>query len=227
MKIDKNLRTAKNEAEIRKNVNSFYNEFKHLSFPDWYGSARDEIKDLNSGLLDLPLELACMVVSILSPANRWESNLRDFEIVCTEAIEAREIGGCSTYPANVLKAHLLLGEYLDEREAIEHYISFGVPKVDIWAKYSKKYLKTPKVLNFWLSLVYGLGCCIDRHIIRCCGIDYDGKFPTAKQYEFIQSAFLSVFFGSPEIMLHFGSPANFQAFIWQSYVFKTQGINHY
>lgn len=201
---------------LKQNIRLFHNNSIELGlkFPDWYGFAFDDCFDIATAAFEFyGIEMnawqAALLISVLSPANKWETNKRDAINILNEIAYPDKQYSFFTYGNNVAKAREFVGWdlKLTQPEAIA------------------KYLRTPKVLNFfWSILDSQTAFCVDRHMIGIAGIETTDRFPTLAQYKHIQNAFLESWI---ELDKPFETPAKWQAYLWQAVVFTKHGITHY
>lgn len=165
-------------VDIQQNIRDVY-ELTGNNTINWY-------QDNHKVLLELCFELCvdmqtlCGVVAVLSPALRWEKNVKQAIAVITD-YHAGVTGQYMAYGANVNKAIRILD---------------GESPLDVMGK-------GKKVIAFFHNLLYcdiSLGyTTIDRHV---CNILVNGKLaatkksgdyvPTPKAYDVMQNAFVSV-----------------------------------
>lgn len=214
MQLDRNF--VKNSGDqLCKNIKRFHYKSLELDlkFPDWYEYALQDCSNLctvysNHGV-HLEIWQSALIISVLSPANKWETNKLDALNILREIENPNEHFSFFTYGNNVAKARQFVTEDL------------GLSQAEAIAKY----LKTPKIYNFFWSILKGTGCfCVDRHMLTVAGVDTNGKFPTPAQYQHIMKQFIACWLdlGQPN-----GTPAKWQAYLWQVVVFTKHGINHY
>lgn len=199
---------------------------------NWYVLAN---QDLNQILVDLNLRTKLtineisLICSILSPANKWESNLKDCKNVLHwfffGRLNGEELQKCSTYGQNVKKALEFLNERSKFRLLNPHLDTFQVSKSfsTHWGNNNMKALKT---FNFWYNLknpYYSepLFFTIDRHMLKIAGIEKNQITP--KQYKELSLIYLETWLNSGiDCLFH-----EFQAILWANYVFLKRGIMHY
>jgi len=207
--------------DFDKVLNDAYDKYKHLEFTDWYLNASKDIflfKDLffERYSINIPYPLFCAVVSILSPASKWEQNLKDANNLFNEIL----IGGdfsYTTYASNVYKARNLLNNY---------YFN-GLNTFDIDSIYFKESgLKTKYFYHALNSLGESNNMVIDRHMLKIFGIDFKDSL-TVKEYKHVNLAIFEAFKGSKLLIDRFGYVSKLQAFLWQSYVYYQYKIIHY
>jgi hypothetical protein len=210
-----------NNTEIKNNIINFINNpnFDKNIGLKWYANAK---KDINNILLknrsDLHINEACLLVSILSPANKWHTNLKDFENLISFDSHLKKY---FTYRKNVQKAF----NYIQFRDILkEKGQSLGGIVGTSFDNWINDNMKTLKTYNFTFNLINSDDnnyFTIDRHMIKICGLT--NKIITKKQYLNLQSIFLEVY---KEQNFSCGF-ANFQAVLWCNYVFINKGILHY
>jgi len=214
MQLDRNFAKA-DHSELIENIIRFYkNNMADRVFPDWYNYAFDDcsyISELGLIMYGVKTEVwqVAAIVAILSPANKWATNKQDALNVISEIADDQKDIAYFTYGNNVAKAREMTKYDLDKDSQF----------------ICEKYLKTPKILNFFWSILDSQAAfCVDRHMLTVAGINSGKEFPTKAQYNAIQKVFLTVW---EKLNKPFGSPAKFQAQLWQATVFTKNGINHY
>lgn len=215
MNLDRNFVKTSGE-NLRHNIKSFSAHTSELSltFPNWYEYALRDCENLAliaQEYYQIPLQTwqAALLIAVLSPANKWETNKSDAMNILREIEDPMADFSFFTYGNNVAKARQFVSEDL------------GLSQTEAIAKY----LKTPKIYNFfWSILDSQTAFCVDRHMLSIAGIGSQGKFPTPAQYEHIQKAFIACWLdlGQP-----CQTPARWQAYLWQVVVFTKHGISHY
>lgn len=197
-----------------------YNQYRHLEFADWYVNASNDIfllKDIffESYSINIPYPLFCAVVSILSPASKWEQNLRDTNNLFKEVLIGDDFN-YTTYSSNVVKARNLLNDYYYK----------GLNTFDIDSIYFKETgLKTKYFYHALNAIGESDNIVIDRHMLKIFGINKDSL--TVKQYKFVNKAIFKAFKESKVLVDRFGYISKLQAFLWQSYVYYQYKIIHY
>jgi hypothetical protein len=199
---------------------------------NWYKNANSDLVNILAELqlsAKLTISEVSLICSILSPANRWETNLTDVKTVLTwffyERHRNKEIGKCSTYGNNVKKAISFLTERSNYRLINSHLDSYQVSQrfSNDWGNTN---MKAQKTLNFWYNLRNPrykdpLFFTIDRHMLKIAGIEKQSL--TVKQYKELQTVYLEVWLNSGiDCLFH-----EFQAILWANYVFLKRGIIHY
>lgn len=219
-------------SEIKKEV-IFKNLDEFISHPNfnwsigknWYLDAikqaiRIEENSKSRGRLSTT-ELA-LIVSILSPANRWERNLIDLQSLLDYYFSARYLYGerpkFTTYSANVTKALDLL-KTRSKFDVLDRWYGSGLRD---WIQNN---MKAPKTFNFFKNLVDQSDnkyFTIDRHILKIAG--FETKQISTKQYQLIQDTYFDYWESLEGLNLSF---PQFQAVLWANYVYLKQGILHY
>jgi hypothetical protein len=185
----------------------------------WYLDKKEDI--LNNNVLSLPLKglislnVYLAVVSILSPANKWNNNLWDAHFLVHRffGISTNKDYKYFTYGANVDKAELLLKRvYLlnwSEKQAIET------------ALLVKTSLKTWNFYNNLKDSFNNEYLTIDRHILTIIGIDSNQITPA--NYLLIKEIIVEYFYN--EGLEKEYSLASFQAVLWCNHLFNRNKPN--
>lgn len=212
---------------VFKNLDGFISHpnFNWSVGKNWYLDAikqaiRIEENSKSAGRLN-SREIA-LLVSILSPANRWERNLIDLENLLNYYFSTRYLYGESpnftTYSSNVNKALDLL-KNRSKFEVLDRWYGSGLKN---WIQNN---MKAPKTYNFFKNLVDQSNnryFTIDRHMLKIAG--FETKEISKKQYQVIQSIYFDYWETLENLDLSF---PQFQAVLWANYVYLKQGILHY
>lgn len=218
----------------RQSIENFINlpNFNEKLGKDWYISAQN---DLNQILVDLKLRTKLnineisLICSILSPANKWETNLSDTKNILNWFFYARlngeDLPKFFTYGQNVKKALEFLNQRSNFRLRNPHLDTFQVSK-SFSTQWGNENMKALKTFNFWYNLKNPfyqepLFFTIDRHMLKIAG--FEKNQITKKQYLELQTIYLEVWLNSGiNCLFH-----EFQAILWANYVFIKRGILHY
>jgi len=220
MKLELNKSIYDHRETILVNIKSRVNLNWHQIYPSWYIEANKDLSHIKSLIEDkyrvnIPFWLIALLCSVLSPANRWETNKKDILSLFDRYFIESSNPSFFTYGQNVVKGLAILDEY--------------IKKPDLFAQgyFVDKYLKTSKVYDFFYSLLLSKNhFVIDRHMLTIAGIDSKGKFPTKKQYEFLRDCFLEVY-QTENLDSRFKSKSFFQAWLWVCYQYNFKGVSHY
>jgi hypothetical protein len=227
---------AARKGEIVNNINTFVKDknFDQNLGRTWYINAFNDLKEIMADLKienHITIKEVALICSILSPANRWETNLSDTKNLLSwyfvDDFKESKKPTFYTYGSNVLKCVKFLEErhlhrFLYSHHNIENvYFEFS----QFWA-YSN--MKAPKTRNFYLNLrnpffLNSLGeyFTIDRHMLKIAGLDVLSL--TGKQYDLLKTYYFDVFKSSKlDCKFH-----EFQAILWANYVFIKRGVLHY
>jgi hypothetical protein len=231
MKLELNKSIYDHKETILVNIKSRVNLNWHQIFPSWYIEANRDLSHIKTLIEDkyrvnVPFWLVALLCSVLSPANKWDTNKKDILSLFDRYFIESSNPSFFTYGANVVKGLAILEDYLNsyrpELKSLNNYLE-GLNQ----EYYVKKYLKTPKVYDFFYSLLLSKKhFVIDRHMMTIAGIDSKGKFPTKKQYEFLRDCFLEVY-QTENLDSRFKSKSFFQAWLWVCYQYNFKGISHY
>jgi hypothetical protein len=220
MKLELNKSIYDHKETILLNIKSRIKLNWHQIFPSWYIEANKDLSHIKSLIEDnygvnVPFWLIALICSVLSPANRWETNKKDILSLFDRYFVESSNPSFFTYGQNVVKGLAILEDYLQK------------PDVFLQASFVDKYLKTSKVYDFFFSLLLSPNhFVIDRHMLTIAGIDSKGKFPTKKQYEFLRDCFLEVY-QTENLDSRFNSKSFFQAWLWVCYQYNFKGVSHY
>jgi hypothetical protein len=224
MKIELNKTIYDHKEPILVNIKNRVNLNRHQVFPSWYIEANRDLSHIKSLIEDkyginVPFWLVALLCSVLSPANKWDTNKKDVSSLFDRYFVENSNPSFFTYGANVVKGLTILDEYLNGRLNGNLYMSQPY--------FVRKYLKTSKVYDFFYSLLLSKDhFVINRHMMIIAGIDSKGKFPTKKQYEFLRDCFLEVY-QSANLDSRFKSKSFFQAWLWVCYQYNFKGVSHY
>jgi hypothetical protein len=225
MKIELNKSIYDHKQTILVNIKSRVNLNWHQIFPSWYIEANRDLSHIKSIIEDkyrvnVPFWLVALLCSVLSPTNKWETNKKDVLSLFDRYFIESSNFSFFTYGANVVKGLAILDDFLEQRIKLYDVELLQSVFVD-------KYLKTPKVYDFFFSLLLSKDhFVIDRHMLTIAGIDSKGKFPTKKQYEFLRDCFLEVY-KTENLDTRFKSKSFFQAWLWVCYQYNFKGVSHY
>jgi hypothetical protein len=176
----------------------------------WYTD--NKLHLLNNVVLKAPLKdlislkVYLAVVAILSPANSWNSNQWDANILCLRffGIESAKGYKYRTYQSNVLKAELLLKrvylQHWNEQSAIETALNIPT-SLKTWNFYNN--LLDPQNNNY---------VTIDRHILKIMG--FETKQITPKNYETLKNIFIEYW----NLRKFEFSVSSLQAVLWVNYL---------
>ncbi len=147
-KIDHNLRRVFNQA----------NPYEYKTGKGWYIEANLYLQQI-ADHFNLPLKKVTAICAVLSPANPWNSNIKDTYNLIRFKGKITSV----TYPQNILKANKILKSKQD------NYL---------------QYVSGPKVSSFFDNLYYTIksDCVtIDTHIFRCAlndsNLNINGSLP--------------------------------------------------
>lgn len=224
------------KSEIIGNITNFISNknFDPNLGRTWYINAFNDLKEIMTDLkIDkhITVKEVALICSILSPANRWETNLSDTKNLLSwyfiDDFKESKKPKFMTYNLNVFKAIKFLKDrhlhrFLYSHHNIENiYNEFS----QLWALSN---MKAPKTRNFYLNLrnpffLNSLGeyFTIDRHMLKIAGLDILSL--TGKQYDLLKAYYFEVFNSSNlDCKFH-----DFQAILWANYVFIKRGVLHY
>jgi len=201
-----------NKAAIFENIDNLISNlnFSLILGQNWYND--NKIHLLNNVVLKAPLnglislKTYLAVVAILSPANSWNSNQWDANILVLRffGIDSAKGYKYRTYQTNVLKAELLLKRvYLQgwgEQNAIETALNIPT-SLKTWNFFNN--LVDPQNNNF---------VTIDRHILRIMG--FNVKQITPKNYEILKDIFIEYW----NLKQFNFSVSSLQAVLWVNYL---------
>jgi hypothetical protein len=201
-----------NKAEIFASIDKLIStpNFSLILGQTWYQDNKARIfknvvlKAPLKGLISLKVYLA--VVAILSPANSWNSNQWDANILVLRffGIDSEKGYKYRTYQTNVLKAELLLKRiYLQgwgETHAIETSLNISTS------------LKTCNFYNNLLDPQNNNFVTIDRHILKIMG--FNVKQITPKNYEILKNIFIEYW----TVRKFNFSVSSLQAILWVNYL---------
>lgn len=176
----------------------------------WYENNKYHIFNnvvLKAPLKDLiSLKVYLAVVAILSPANSWNSNQWDANILVLRFFGIDEAKGYKyrTYSTNVAKAELLLKrvylQHWNEQNAIETALNIPT-SLKTWNFYNN--LLDPKNNNF---------VTIDRHILRIMG--FETKSISPQNYNVLKDIFIEYW----AVRQFNFSVSSLQAILWVNYL---------
>ena len=222
----------------KQNIENFINStnFNPTLGKNWYNMANQDNRQLINELnLNTKITIydICLICSILSPANKWETNLLDTKNLLTwffkdrHQLDQPKKPSFFTYGQNVNKAK----EYLIARSNFR-LINPHLDSYQVWRNFGSEWvknnMKAQKTLNFFYNLSNpdylnneGIYFTIDRHMLKIAGIDKQSL--TIKQYNELKKIFFEVFKESKiDCLFH-----EFQAILWTNYVYIKRGILHY
>lgn len=220
----------------KQNIENFINStnFNPTLGKNWYTMANQDNRQLINELnLNTKITIydICLICSILSPANKWETNLLDTKNLLTwffvDKLDLSKKPSFFTYGQNVNKAKEYLIARSNFRLINDHLDSYQVWR-NFGSEWVKNNMKAQKTLNFFYNLSNpdylnseGIYFTIDRHMLKIAGIDKQSI--TIKQYNELKNIFFEVYKESKiECLFH-----EFQAILWANYVYIKRGILHY
>ena len=227
------------ENQIKENILSFINSpnFDTNLGKNWYQNAQSDLREILAelGLTErLFIGEIALICSILSPSNRWETNLKDTKSVLENHFCKGTNGTFYTYGPNVAKANKFLSERAEYRVKNSHKTVFGVFN-DFSRNWAETNMKAPKTYNFYHNLTnpfyYGNFFTIDRHMLKVAGLEVLSL--KGKQYDILKTWFIQVmksdkrFFDTDKLSSESFRPCQFQSVLWANYVFIKRGILHY
>jgi hypothetical protein len=201
-----------NKLAIFESIDKLISEpnFSLILGQTWYQDNKDHIFNnvvLKAPLKDLiSLKVYLAVVAILSPANSWNSNQWDANILCLRffGIDSAKGYKYRTYQTNVLKAELLLKriylQHWNEQNAISTALNIPT-SLKTWNFFNN--LVDPQNNNF---------VTIDRHILRIMG--FEVKQITPKNYEILKDIFIDYW----TVRKFNFSVSSLQAVLWVNYL---------
>lgn len=221
IKINRSI--YENKLQIIKNIEQRLLDWQHLTFENWYQNANRDLflilESVNNSCQTYHnLAQVAAVCSVLSPASKWDQNLKDTEKLFIE-FYSDQVFSYTTYGSNVTKARDLIRSGLENPvEIIERFFKSAPKTRDFY-----KCLLNPQSQQF----------VIDRHMLTIAGISNEGRM-SPKQYEFIQDCYgkaFSYLCKSP-IYEVFGrkfghySSAQIQAHLWCAYQYYFKNTKH-
>lgn len=218
----------------KQNILKFINtpSFNKNLGENWYKQANQDLRQIlvELGLFDrLHISEISLICSILSPSNRWETNLLDTKNLLNwfffDRMKNEELPKFFTYGQNVKKALGYLNQRSNFRLINSHLDTYQV-NIRFTLEWGNNNMKALKTFNFWKNLSnpnYSKPefFTIDRHMLKIAGVEKQSLTP--KQYKELQSVYLEVWNESRlECLFH-----EFQSILWANYVFLKRGIIHY
>lgn len=220
----------------KKNILNFINspKFDRAIGKNWYEFANSDLIDILYKLnLDKYITIyeVCLICSILSPANKWRTNLEDTYNILNwyfrDKLDIDKKPVFYTYGNNINKSLTYLKDRINFRLLNPHLDTHQVYRnfTEVWVNNN---MKTQKTYNFYKNLcnpkyidIDGKYFTIDRHMLKISGINKPSL--TIKQYNELKKIFFEVYKESKiECLFH-----EFQAILWSNYIYLNKGILHY
>lgn len=211
---------------IKENIHNYATSCNFNYGSRWYIEEHQQILNVvisSRHLLgEIPLTVYLGVISILSPANKWDRNKWDAYFLIKDLVnEGTSNYKCSTYGTNVVKATNLVFSW---KRLHQSGTQFSTKQLVL------DYIKAPKTRNFFLNLLDPYdetNFTVDRHMLTICGLKKEFK-PTTKRYVEITEAFRSVYYElkTKGIVPTTVNLVGFQASLWCNLVLTKHAVKH-